>query len=267
MKIIKSYCTKSDCYKAGRTIKVKGLMLHSVGCSQPDGKVFINTWNKPGANACPHAVLDAKGNVYQALPWSRRGWHGGGSSNDTHIGVEMTEPSTIKYIGGSVWKEKSDGKNTKKHVMATYKTAVELFAKLCREYKLNPLKDGVIVSHSEGHKRGIATNHGDVEHIWKKFGLTMNQFRKDVKKKMGGSTSKKETKKPTKKTSEFKVKVSISKLNIRKGPGTNFAKTGKYTGKGSFTITKTKAGQGSKKGWGYLKNGKGWISLDYCKKI
>lgn len=263
MKIIKSYCTKSDCYKAGRTITVKGLMLHSVGCSQPNAKVFINTWNKTGANACPHAVIDAEGNVYQALPWKRRGWHGGGLSNDTHIGVEMTEPNTIKYTGGSSWIETGNGKNTKKHVLATYNTAVELFAKLCKDFKLDPLKDGVIISHKEGHERSIATNHGDVEHIWNKFGLTMNQFRKDVKKKMGVSTNK--TVNTTDKS--MKVKVSINNLCIRKGPGTNYAKTGKHTGVGVFTITETKAGKGSNKGWGKLKSETGWISLDFTEKV
>ena len=61
------------------------------------------------------------------------------------------------------------------------------------------------------------------------------------------------------------VKVTISDLNIRKGPGTNYGKTGKYTGKGVFTITEVKAGSGSTKGWGKLKSGAGWISLDYCE--
>lgn len=65
----------------------------------------------------------------------------------------------------------------------------------------------------------------------------------------------------------FKVKVAISDLNIRKGPGTNYAKTGKYTGKGVFTITEVKSGQGADAGWGKLKSNVGWISLDYCKKI
>jgi len=37
------------------------------------------------------------------------------------------------------------------------------------------------------------------------------------------------------KTSEFRVRVSIDDLNIRKGPGTNYGKTGKYTGKGTDT--------------------------------
>ena len=65
----------------------------------------------------------------------------------------------------------------------------------------------------------------------------------------------------------FLVQVSISDLNIRKGPGTDYAKTGKFTGKGVFTIMEVKSGQGSTAGWGRLKSGAGWISLDYTSKI
>jgi flagellum-specific peptidoglycan hydrolase FlgJ len=65
----------------------------------------------------------------------------------------------------------------------------------------------------------------------------------------------------------YLVKVSIIDLNIRTGPGTNYPRTGKYTGKGVFTIVDTATGQGSDTGWGKLKSGAGWISLDYCQKI
>lgn len=68
----------------------------------------------------------------------------------------------------------------------------------------------------------------------------------------------------------YMVRVAISDLNIRKGPGTNYAKTGKYTGVGSFTIVKEADGQGASK-WGLLKSyasGRdGWISLDYATKV
>ena len=65
----------------------------------------------------------------------------------------------------------------------------------------------------------------------------------------------------------FLVRVSISNLNIRKGAGTNYARTGKYTGKGIFTIMEVKSGQGSDAGWGRLKSGAGWISLDYAERV
>ena len=65
----------------------------------------------------------------------------------------------------------------------------------------------------------------------------------------------------------FLVKVSISDLNIRKGPGTDYGKTGKFTGAGVFTILEVKEGKGSSAGWGRLKSGAGWISLDYARRI
>ena len=60
----------------------------------------------------------------------------------------------------------------------------------------------------------------------------------------------------------FLVKVDISNLIIRKGSGTNYAKYG-YIPKGTYTIVDVQQGQGSRLGWGKLKSGLGWISLDY----
>ncbi len=68
-------------------------------------------------------------------------------------------------------------------------------------------------------------------------------------------------------TVPFLVRVSITDLNIRKGPGTNYSRTGNYTGKGVFTIMEARSGQGSTAGWGRLKSGAGWISLDYATRL
>ena len=64
----------------------------------------------------------------------------------------------------------------------------------------------------------------------------------------------------------YLVKVNTSALNIRAGAGTNYNKTGCITNGGVYTIVAESAGQGSEKGWGKLKSGAGWISLDYCTK-
>ena len=64
----------------------------------------------------------------------------------------------------------------------------------------------------------------------------------------------------------FSVKVTIDDLNIRGGAGTDYPIKGQ-TGKGVFTIVETKAGKGSTSGWGKLKSGAGWISLDYAKRV
>jgi len=179
--------TNNPCYKAGRKITVKGLMLHSVGTPQPSAKVFITKWNKSSYDrACVHGFIDANdGTVYQTLPWNHRGWHCGAYGNNTHIGVEMCEPASIKYTGGASFTY-SDKAAAQAAVKRTYTAAVELFAYLCGKFGLDPLRDGVIVSHKEGHARGIASNHGDPEHLWTQLdtGYTMDSFRQDVKAAM-----------------------------------------------------------------------------------
>lgn len=75
----------------------------------------------------------------------------------------------------------------------------------------------------------------------------------------------------TAKTESIKVRVTIANLNIRKGPGTDYATIGRFTGVGTFTIVETKSGKGSTAGWGLLKSYEkgrnGWISLDYAKRV
>lgn len=188
MELVEKILTKNPCYQAGKKIAVKGLMLHSVGCPQPSAEVFVRKWDNPeAARACVHAFIDGNtGKVYQTLPWDHRAWHGGGSSNNTHIGVEMCEPACIKYTGGASF-TCSDRDAAMAVVKRTYDAAVELFASLCQQFGLDPLADGVIVSHKEGHDRGIASGHGDPDHLWNGLssGYTTDGFRKDVSAAMG----------------------------------------------------------------------------------
>ena len=59
----------------------------------------------------------------------------------------------------------------------------------------------------------------------------------------------------------YYVRVLISDLNIRKGPGTNYDKTGKQTSKGVFMIVQESVGKGAAL-WGRLLSGAGWIALE-----
>lgn len=80
----------------------------------------------------------------------------------------------------------------------------------------------------------------------------------DVKTGSTGTDSKPAATTPastTTKKKTFQVKITANDLRIRKGPGTNYAATGRYTGKGKFTIVE------EKNGWGRLKSGAGWICL------
>lgn len=202
MNLVQRFLTRNDCYvnnvkKADYRYTLfqqrgpLGLMLHSVGCPQPNASVFLDGWDKPGVDKMVHAFIDANsGTVYQAQPWNFRGWHCAGSGNNTHIGVEMCESSHIRYLkvgeagyypGKFVILDKA---KALADCTRTYHAAVELYAMLCTLYKLDPLLD--ICSHKEGWYKGIASNHGDPEHYWTGLGTsyTMDGFRRDVKKKM-----------------------------------------------------------------------------------
>ena len=190
MKIIESMLTKNSCYKLSQKMQVKGLMLHSIGCPQPRAEVFARGWNNPSKEVAVHGFIDGlTGEVWQFLPWDICGWHAGGAANLTHIGVEMGEPDCIKYKPSSATFTVSDADKPAaiEVVKRTYASAVELFAQLCRKFELDPLGDGVIIGHAEGYARGIASNHGDPEHIWRQLGLpyTMESFRRDVAEKLG----------------------------------------------------------------------------------
>lgn len=214
MKIIQSILTNNPCYTEGRKITVKGLMLHSVGCPQPSASVFVKKWNDASYNrACVHGFIDANdGYVYQTLPWNHRGWHAGASANNTHIGVEMCEPDCIKYTSGDRF-TCSDAARAKEMVKRTYESAVELFAMLCKGYNLDPLADGVIISHNEGRLRGVASGHTDPEHLWTQLGTgyTMDSFRKAVKAAMGGDSSKSETAPDNSNSVLYRVQVGAYK--------------------------------------------------------
>ena len=174
MKIVEAFTTNNKCYQAAITLYPQGIMLHSIGCPQPNAAVMAQNFNQyrpNGQSVCVHAFVQRDGTVYQTLPWNMVAWHCGGAANQTHIGIEMTEPASIAYQGGASWADR-DHAATEEHVRGAYSAAVELFAQLCLEYNLDPLADGVILSHAEGAQRGIASNHGDPEHIWQVFGLT-----------------------------------------------------------------------------------------------
>lgn len=61
--------------------------------------------------------------------------------------------------------------------------------------------------------------------------------------------------------SSFLVKVTVTDLNIRSGPGTKYKRVGHITDQGTYTIVE-KSGK-----WGKLKSGAGWIYLGYTREV
>ena len=89
----------------------------------------------------------------------------------THISFEICE----------------DGLTDAAYFHAVYREAAELCAFLCKQYNLDPAKDGVLIGHYEGYRRGIANNHADPGHWFPRFGKSLDSFRADVKALLAGS--------------------------------------------------------------------------------
>ena len=198
MKLYQLFLTENACYKAGKKITVKGIMVHSTGANNPwlkryvgpdDGRLgknqYNNHWNTyhpGGREVCVHGFIGklADGSVatYQTLPWDHRGWHAGGSANNTHIGFEICE----------------DGLTDATYFKKVYQEAIDLCVYLCKEYGLTEKN---IICHSEGYKQGVASNHGDVMHWFPKHGKSMDTFRAEVAAKLKEDSTPATTGKPT----------------------------------------------------------------------
>lgn len=178
--IVEAFVTQNPLYQQYTRIPVRKLVLHSVGCPQPNAAVFARQWQT--ARYFAHAVLQADGTVYQVAPWDCRLMHVG-AANAYSIGVEMTEPDCIRYTGGATFVY-SDRARALAQVTGTYNTAVALFAQLCAQFGLDPCSD--IISHAEASAMGIGTDHEDPEHLWRQLGTgyTMDGFRADVAEAM-----------------------------------------------------------------------------------
>ena len=190
MKLKQYYLTENDCFKAGRKITIKGIMVHSTGANNPylsryialdDGLLgknqYNNHWNqaKPGGlEVCVHAFIgklkDGSIGTYQTLPWNHRGWHAGGAANDTHIGIEICE----------------DGLTDVAYFQKVYLEALELCVLLCKQFGLTE-KD--IIGHCEGYQKGIASNHADPNRWLTKHGKSMDSFRMNVKERLKTNSS------------------------------------------------------------------------------
>lgn len=198
VEINKLLLTNNNCYKTGKKMTPKGVMYHSTGANNPklsryvgpdDGVLgsnsYNNHWNQPkpgGRSVCVHAFIgkdkNGKVRIYQTLPWNHVGWHSGygkqGSANTKgYIGFEICE----------------DALNDKVYFDECVNLANQLTAYLVKTYNI-PINNKTIISHSEGSKLGIASNHADIEHWTKRFGMTMNDIRKEVQKLVNGTPSK-----------------------------------------------------------------------------
>ena len=264
MEIKQCLLTKNDCYKKATKITPKGIVVHSTGANNPNLRRYVqpddgllgkntnnNSWNRSGIDVCVHAFIgkDKNGSVqvYQTLPFDYACW-----------GVGKGKKGSYNYnpTGYIQFEICEDNLKDEAYFNKAFELAAEFCAHLCTKYNLSI--DNV-VSHQEAYKRGYGSNHGDCDHWLKKFNKDMNWFRNLVQVKQGVTPKEEPVDKPVNKSVDYLVQITADELNVREEPNTN-SKINTTVKKGDvFTIVE------ESKGWGKLKSGAGWISLNYTK--
>lgn len=200
MRLIKCIHYDSDCYKTKGGSKAKypakpaGIVVHSTGANNTSLARYVqpsktdenyinllnvigknknkNSWNR-GVSKSTHYMIgklaDKTVATAQMLPEDICAWGVGSGKKGSYNYNPM-------YIQFEICE---DNLKNEDYFKAVYKEATELCADICKRYGWD---SSVIVSHHGAYLKGYASNHADIDHWLKKYGLTMDNFRKDVTK-------------------------------------------------------------------------------------
>lgn len=229
-------------YGGKRTKAIKFIVIHYTGndgdTDENNGKYFAN--NVVGASA--HYFVDDD-SITQTVPDDFVAWHCGGKiykhkscRNSNSLGIEICD----------------DVKNGKIYPSdKTIKNVLELTEYLMKKYNIP--KENVIRHYDVTGKLCPAywvDNQKWKTAFWNKLNVPKVNTSQNKNEAVTGQS-----------VASYKVKVTTDSLNIRSGAGTQHKIVGVIKDKGVYTITEVKGS------WGKLLSGKGWISLNYTKRV
>ena len=225
-----------------RRSRTTAIAVHWVANPNSTAMANRNYFNKTRRADSRNYIIELQGEILSCTNHEEPSWCTN-EANSYTVSVECCHPDWTGCFTGK-----------------TYTSLVELTARLCQKYHLDPQNGGVIRHYDVTRKicpkwfvpasRG-GSDTNDERH-WK-------QFLHDVAQQMQrGSTA---ISTPAAEPDSYRVRVTVDALRIRKGAGTSYAITGCIRDKGVYTIIKTCGN------WGKLKSGAGWICLGYCRKL
>ena len=248
-------CTvKSPNHSGKRTHSIDRITPHCV-VGQLSAESIGGCFTKQSVQASCNYGIGTDGRVCLVVDEANRSWCSSSNANDQRaITIECASDKTEPYTMNS----------------AVYNKLVKLCVDIC---KRNGLKKVLWISDKDKSLAYTPKSGECVLTVHRWFANKscpgnwlygrMAQLAADINAGLGNSTGTGSTSTGTTAgtvtnfpAAPFTVKVLIDDLNIRKGAGMSYAVTGKYTGKGVFTITEVK------NGWGKLKSGAGWIYLE-----
>lgn len=210
-------------------------------------------------------VVGKDGSIGLSVDEKDRSWCSSNGTNDNRaITIEVASDTTHPYAVTA----------------KAYAALLDLVTDICKRNGIKKLVWSTNKNDRVNHRNGCnMTVHRDFankacpgEYLYSRHG----EIAAEVNRRLQGASNgggvvvtPPTTEKPTGGTTgatvtPYLVRVKITNLNIRKGPGTNYGSTG-FIKPGVYTIVAESTGTGATK-WGKLKSGAGWISLDYAAK-
>ena len=191
--------TNSDCYYEytkgiENKITPTGVMIRS--CNTPYDELKSNYNKRTEESNTPSWHINIfERTAYICSPLNSCNWHCGGTCNYTHLSIMMIEPAGLKY---NEHKSKiltppeqlTDGQ--RESYKKTYNTTGWIAAFLVLHYDMNLEDPLTVIGHCEAYemtpdeqksdrKLRLASDMATPNHVFPLFGLSMNQFRQDVK--------------------------------------------------------------------------------------
>ena len=258
--------------------KIEFIVIHYTA-SVADAVKQISYFNGSGATGASADFFVAwNGDIYQynmeiknryswAVGGGRQSQSGGAyygkCLNRNQISIEMCcKSKTGAYVGANnaAWY----------FTDATVKATAQLVRELMDTYGIDPAH---VIRHYDVNGKYCPGIKGwnapsGSEEAWKAFKSLISTEAPEEKAEQEPAKAEQEPAKeePKAGSTPYLVRVTIKTLRIRKGPGTGYPWS-RYIAPGIYTIVEERHGEGSKTGWGRLKSGAGWISLDYARRV
>ena len=215
-------------------------VLHLAGSLT--GKQCGNIFANPNRNASSNYGIGYDGDIGCYVDEENRAWTSSNRENDCQaITIEVANS-----LNGHPWPISE----------ASWNSLVNLCVDICKRYGFRLTYDGT--------KNGSLTRHDMFTNTncpGPTLGARFPELAETVNKILdGGSAPTQNNNTNNNQNSGYTVKVTANVLNVRSGPGTNYGINTQIKDKGIYTIVE------ENNGWGKLKSGAGWISLEYTTK-
>lgn len=226
-----------------RTHKIDTITIHCV-VGQLTARGICNCFKSRAVEASCNYAVGKDGSIGLCVEEKNRSWCSSNEANDQRaITIEVASDTYAPYA----------------ITPAAYEALIKLLVDICKRNGIKKLLwkgdkslIGKVDKQNMTVHRWFANKACPGDYIYNRLGKIANEVNENLGVKSVPTTN-------TPKSSNL-YKVNCNALNIRKGPGTNYAITGCIRDRGIYTIVETK------NGWGRLKSGAGWIYLAYCKK-